>query len=213
MTTHSAIVHVVDDDEPTRKGTARLLEAAGFAARTYASANDFLSAVGPGTSGCLILDVRLPDQNGLELQVALVERGVPLPIIFMTGYGEIPDTVRAIQRGAVDFLTKPVDGKVLLAAVSRALALDQAARAAREHQQTLQSRYDRLTSREREVFLHLIGGQLNKQVAADLDISERTIKLHRSNIFKKLQVDSMAEMARLAVELGIDPQTAPKDTG
>jgi FixJ family two-component response regulator len=210
---NSPIVHVVDDDEPTLKGAVRLLEAAGFAARTYTSATDFLGDVEPGAAGCIILDVRLPDLNGLELQVALAERGVPLPIIFMTGYGEIPDTVRAIQRGAVDFLTKPVDGNVLLAAVSRALAQDEASRAAREHRQTLQRRYDRLTSREREVFLHLIGGQLNKQVAADLEISERTIKLHRANIFKKLEVDSMAEMARLAVELGIDPQTAPKDNG
>jgi FixJ family two-component response regulator len=209
----SAIVHVVDDDEPARRGTSRLLEAAGLVARTYASATDFLSAVGPDTTGCIILDVRLPDLNGLELQVALAERGVPLPIIFMTGYGEIPDTVRAIQRGAVDFLTKPVDGSVLLDAVSRALAREEASRAVREHQQTLQRRYDRLTSREREVFLHLIGGQLNKQVAADLEISERTIKLHRANIFQKLEVDSMAEMARLAVALGIDPHTAPKDSG
>jgi FixJ family two-component response regulator len=210
---NSPIVHVVDDDEPTRRGTARLLEAAGFAARTYASANAFLSAVDLGTSGCIVLDVRLPDLNGLDLQVALAERGVPLPIIFMTGYGEIPDTVRAIQRGAVDFLTKPADGKVLLAAVSRALALDEASRAECAHRRAMQDRYDRLTSREREVFVHLIGGQLNKQVAADLAISERTIKLHRANIFKKLEVDSMAEMARLAVDLGIDPHAAPKDSG
>ena len=206
------MVHVVDDDEPTRRGTARLLEAAGFSARTYASAGDFLSAVGPETCGCVILDVRLPDQSGLDLQVALAERNVTLPIIFMTGYGQIPDTVRAMQRGAVDFLTKPVDGHVLIGVVTRALAQDAASRTARLHEQTLRARYERLTTREREVFLHLIGGQLNKQVAADLEISERTIKLHRANIFRKLEVDSMAEMARLAVELGLPPHTAPKDT-
>jgi FixJ family two-component response regulator len=213
MITDAPIVYVVDDDEPARKGTARLLAAAGFSARTFANALDFLNAVGPHVAGCVILDVRLPDQSGLDLQVALTERAVSLPIIFMTGYGEIPDTVRAIQRGAVDFLTKPVDGQVLLSAVSRALAQDAAGRAARERQHTLQRRYERLTSREREVFLHLIGGQLNKQVAADLDISERTIKLHRASIFRKLEVGSMAEMARLAVDLGISPRTAPKDDG
>src|SRR5262245_21773251 len=131
----SPTVHIVDDDEATRKGTARLLGAAGFETRTYASALDFLDAIEAGTAGCIILDVRLPDQNGLELQMVLAQRAVPLPIIFMTGYGEIPDSVRAIQRGAVDFLTKPVDGQVLIAAVSRALMQDAASRAAREHQQ------------------------------------------------------------------------------
>jgi len=201
----STVVHVVDDDELARKATARLLGAAGFDVRTHASAQDFLTALEPDVPGCIILDVQLPDTNGLELQLALAKRAVSLPIIFMTGYGQIPDTVRAMQRGAVDYLTKPVDGDVLLAAVSRALAQDTAARATRAHQDTLRSRYERLTPREREVFVHLISGQLNKQVASDLQITERTIKLHRASIFEKLEVSSMAEMARLAVELGIDP--------
>ena len=201
----SAIVHVVDDDDLARKGTARLLTAAGFEARTYASAGEFLETVDPDGSGCIILDVRMPDQSGLDLQVALAKRAVTLPIIFMTGHGQIPDSVRAIQRGAVDFLTKPADADVILAAVSRALEQDAAARAAREHRQNLRSRYERLTPREREVFMHLIGGQLNKQVAANLQITERTIKMHRASIFQKLEVSSMAEMARLAVDLGIDP--------
>jgi FixJ family two-component response regulator len=207
----SPIVHVIDDDELTRKGMARLLAAAGLDARTYASALEFLNIIQSdrSTSACVILDVQLPDQSGLELQVALAKRAVPLPIIFLTGHGEIPDTVRAIQRGAVDFLTKPVDGHVLLAAVGRALAQDEASRAMRAHQEALRSRYERLTPREREVFLHLIGGQLNKQVAADLEITERTIKMHRASIFQKLEVNSMAEMARLAVDLDIDPVTLP----
>src|SRR5213075_1507622 len=119
--------------------------------------------------------------------------------------GEIPDSVRAIQRGAVDFLTKPVDGRILLAAVARALAQDASSRAMRERRRDLRGRYERLTPREREVFLHLIAGQLNKQVAADLQITERTIKLHRANILEKLEVGSMAELARVAVDLGIDP--------
>lgn len=201
----SSIVHVVDDDELARNGTARLLKAAGLDVRTYASALEFLGTIEPDAAGCLILDVRLPDRSGLELQVALAERAMTLPIVFMTGHGQIPDTVRAIQRGAVDFLTKPVDGNVLLAAVSRALAQDAAACAARGRQRDLRSRYDRLTPREREVFVHLISGQLNKQVAADLEITERTIKLHRASILQKLEVNSMAEMARLAADLGIDP--------
>jgi FixJ family two-component response regulator len=205
----SPIVHVVDDDELARKGTARLLAAAGFDARTYASALAFLTAIEPDMAGCIILDVRLPDQNGLELQAALAARAVTLPIVFVTGHGEIPDTVRAIQHGAVDFLTKPVNGNVLLAAVGRALAQDAAARGARAYEQDLRHRYERLTPREREVFLRLVGGQLNKQVAADLQITERTIKMHRANILRKLEVDSMAEMVRLAVDLGIVPaQTA-----
>ena len=204
----SPVVHVVDDDELARRGTARLLATAGFEARGYASAHDFLTAIGPDMAGCIILDVRMPDQSGLELQTALAARAVTLPIVFVTGHGQIPDTVAAIQRGAVDFLTKPVNPDALLAAVGRALAQDAGARAVRARQHELRSRYERLTPREREVFLHLIGGQLNKQVAADLQITERTIKMHRSNILQKLEVDSMAEMVRLAVDLGIPPAQA-----
>jgi FixJ family two-component response regulator len=200
-----AIVNVVDDDEDARKGMGRLLAAAGFDARTYASAVEFLGAIEVESAGCIILDVRLPDLNGLDLQEALTERGVPLPIIFVTGHGEIPDSVRGIQRGAVDFLTKPVDGHVLLDAVQRALAQDTTARAARARRRYLRQRYERLTPREREVFLHLISGQLNKQVAADLQITERTLKLHRASILQKLEVSSMAELARMAVDLGIAP--------
>ena len=204
----SPIVHVVDDDDLARRGTERLLAAAGYDARAYASARDFLTAIEPDMAGCIILDVRLPDQSGLELQTALAARAVTLPIVFVTGHGEIPDTVAAMQRGAVDFLTKPVDTDALLAAVGRALAQDAGARAVRARQRELRSRYERLTPREREVFLHLIGGQLNKQVAAELQITERTIKMHRSNILQKLEVDSMAEMVRLAVDLGIPPAQA-----
>ena len=133
-TSAPSIVHIVDDDELIRKGTMRLLAAAGYDTRTYGSARDFLNAVEPDSAGCVILDVRLPDQNGLELQAALTKREVPLPIIFMTGLSEFPDTVRAIEHGAIDFLIKPVDGDVLLAAVSRALAHDTASRAGRSRQ-------------------------------------------------------------------------------
>jgi FixJ family two-component response regulator len=204
-----SIVHVVDDDEDARKGTARLLAAAGFEARTYASAGDFLDTFESDSPGCIILDLRLPDQNGLELQAALAGRAVSVPIIFVTAHGDIPDTVRAIQRGAVDFLTKPVDGDVLLAAVARALAQDLSARAVRVRHESLRRRYERLTPRERQVFVHLISGQLNKQVAGDLQITERTVKMYRASILDKLEVNSMAELARLAVDLGIDPAGNP----
>ena len=203
------VIHFVDDDDAMRKATARMLEAAGPTVATYGSARDFLALADSSMEGCVILDMRLPDQSGLDLQLALASRGVQLPVIFMTGYGLIPDTVRAMQRGAVDFLTKPVDAHDLLASVSRALAQDAASRGERARQGALRARYERLTPREREVFLHLISGQLNKQVAADLQIAERTIKLHRANILEKLEVDSMAELARLAVDQGIEPARRP----
>jgi FixJ family two-component response regulator len=199
------VIHIVDDDEATRKATSRLVSTAGLETRTYANAQDFLAAVTPDAAGCVVLDVRLPDQSGLDLQVALAEREVMLPVIFVTGYAEVPDTVRAIQRGAVDFLIKPVSGHVLLAAISRALVQDSTGRVARAQRRDQHLRYERLTPREREVFLHLISGQLNKQVAADLDIAEGTVKLYRARIFEKLEVGSMAEMARLAADLGIGP--------
>ncbi|HZJ32551.1 MAG TPA: response regulator [Vicinamibacterales bacterium] len=200
----TSIVHVVDDDEDVRKGTARLIAAAGFKARTYASAQDFLNVIEPDSPGCVILDLRLPDYSGLDLQAALARRGVPIPIVFVSGHGAIPDSVRAIRGGAVDFLTKPVDAKALLAAVERALAQDEETRSTRDRKDELRKRYERLTARESEVFRHLIRGQLNKQVAADLQITERTIKLHRANLLQKLEVGSMAELVRLAVDLGID---------
>jgi FixJ family two-component response regulator len=209
LTVNAPIVHVVDDDEGIRQATARLLSAAGFPVRTYRNGDDFLASIGRGSAGCIILDVCLPGRTGLELQSELAELEDPLPIIFVTAYGVIPDSVRAIQRGAVDFLVKPVDGPVLLEAVSRALTRDAEGRRARAHRRTIRERYDRLTAREREVFVHLVGGQLNKQVAADLSISERTIKLHRARIFTKLEVGSMAELARLAFHLGIDPGHMP----
>jgi len=199
------IVHVVDDDEAVRKATERLLGAAGFAVRTYGSADAFLSAFEAGTPGCIVLDVRMPGSSGTELQTMMAARDDRIPIIFLTGHAEVPESVRAIQRGAIDYLLKPVDAPVLIDAVSRALARDNVDRATRANRRTLQARYERLTPREREVFAHLIGGQINKQVAADLNITERTIKLHRARIFEKLEVDSMASLVRLAIDLEIAP--------
>ena len=205
------IIHIVDDDEATRKATSRLLAAAGYAVHSYASGDEFLAATPSHAPGCVILDMRMPGRSGLELQTALAQREDPLPIIFVTGHGEVHDSVQAIQRGAIDFLIKPTEPEALLDAVARALARDQADRATRIHQRDVQKRYARLTEREREVFVHLISGQLNKQVAADLSISERTIKLHRARIFEKLEVDSMAALVRIAVDLGVAPSELTRD--
>ena len=203
--TGSPLVYVVDDDEPTAKAMARLLGAAGFEVRTSASAHDFLARFEPNTAGCVVLDLRLPGPSGLDLQDLIAAGENPLPVIFLTGHGEVRDSVRAIQRGAVDFLTKPVEAGALINAVTRALAQDRVNRDARSHRQRLRHHFDRLTSREREVFAHLVCGQLNKQVAADLHIGERTIKLHRAQIFRKLETDSIAGLTRIAIELGIEP--------
>jgi FixJ family two-component response regulator len=202
--TGSPIVHVVDDDAPTALAMARLLDAAGFKVRTFANADDFLARFELNTAGCVILDVRMPGASGLDLQVAIAERENPLPVIFLTGHGLVSDSVRAIQSGAIDFLTKPVEADALVAAVIRALTQDRVNREARLHRQQLRLRFDRLTPREREVFAHLVRGQLNKQVAADLSITERTIKAHRAEIFRKLETDSIAGLTRLAMQLGID---------
>jgi FixJ family two-component response regulator len=202
------LVHLVDDEAATRMATGRLLSASGFEVRTYAGASEFLASLDPAQPGCLILDVWMPGLSGLDVQAVLTDREIALPIVFLSGHAEIPDSVRAIQRGALDFLTKPVDPTVLIEAVTRALAQDGRDRAERARRNGLRARYDRLTPREREVLRHLISGQLNKQAAADLGIAERTIKIHRARVFRKLQTESMAELARLAMELGIDP--APK---
>jgi FixJ family two-component response regulator len=199
------IVHVVDDDEPIRTAMARLLMAEGLSVRTYACAEELLASLRAGEPGCVVLDLQMPGLNGLELQVKLAEREDPLPVVFLTGHGQIPDSVRAMQRGAVDFLTKPVESVGLLDAIKRAFQRDAADRVRRVRQRELRSRYARLTAREREVFAHLISGQLNKQAAADLSIAERTIKLHRARILQKMETDSMAGLTRLAIELGIQP--------
>jgi FixJ family two-component response regulator len=209
MTTDSpvptGIVHVVDDEEQTRTATARLLSAHGFAVVTYVDAVDFLNRFVPNSPGCLVLDVQMEGLTGLELQAVLNDREESLSIVFLSGRAEIPDSVLAIRRGAIDFLTKPLDGGVLAEAVSRGLARSAVrwTELARRHE--LRRRYERLTPREREVLQHLISGQLNKQAAADLNITERTIKAHRAQVFSKMEVESIAELVRLAEHLQIDP--------
>jgi FixJ family two-component response regulator len=204
LVTQTPVIHIVEDDESARTATARLLRAASYTVNTHACAAQFLSAA-RSPAGCVVLDVRLPGMSGLDLQAQFVDAPDALPIVFVTGQGDIPMSVRAIQSGAIDFLTKPVQKDALLNAVSRALARNADDRARRERRQFVQRRYDQLTPREREVFAHLISGQLNKQVAFDLGTAERTIKAHRHNIMEKLGATSMVDLVRLAAELNVQP--------
>jgi FixJ family two-component response regulator len=198
------MVHVVDDDEPTRRTTARLLTAAGFTVRTFATGTELLADLESDTPACIVLDVRMPGQSGFDIQEALAQRGISLPIVFLTGYAEIPETVRAIRDGAVDFLTKPIELRVLVDAVTRAVAKGAADGAVRARRQALMAQYERLTPREREVLAHLIKGEINRQVAAHLNITERTVKVHRAQLLQKLQVDSIAALVRFAIEIGLE---------
>ena len=199
------VVHIVEDDDDARDATARLMRAAGYAVKSYASGAAFLTEMPIAEPGCVLLDVQLPDASGLELHEMLSRAADVLPVIFVTGHGDIPMSVRAIQAGAVDFLTKPVQAKSLLTAVAQAVARDAQERAARAHAREVQAKYDRLTPREREVFAHLISGQLNKQVAFDLGTKERTIKAHRHSILEKLGAQSIADLIAVANELHIAP--------
>jgi FixJ family two-component response regulator len=198
------VVHLIEDDRSTRAATCRVLKSAGFTVGAYSTAADFLTRL-PDGPGCLVLDLRLPGASGLDLQEQLAMSRNPLPVVFMTGDGDIPNSVRAMKAGAVDLLIKPVDAPVLLDAVSRALARDAESRANRAREYQARSRYSRLTPRERDVFAHLISGQLNKQVGFDLGISERTTKSHRHQIFEKMQANSIVDLVRMAADLRIAP--------
>jgi len=198
------IVYVIEDDESSRIASSRLLRNAGYAVRAYSTAAEFLANL-PREAGCLVLDLHLPGPSGLDLQEQLTASENPLPIVFLTGHGDVPKSVRAMKAGAVDFLTKPVDAPVLLDAVARAIGRDMENRVVRERQREMRGRYNRLTPREREVFAHLISGQLNKQVGYDLGISERTTKIHRRQVLEKMEADSIADLVRMAADLGIDP--------
>ena len=195
------LIHVVDDDEALRTALLRLLDAAGFEARGYASSGDFLLEPPPDRPGCLLLDVRLPGPSGLELQAALQRQGVGLPVVFLTGHADVASSVRAMKAGAVDFLTKPVAGKTLLEALGRALEMDTVQRRAREEAKRLRALFQSLTVRERNVFDGVVAGKLNKQIANELGIGERTVKLQRAQLMTKLGACSTAELGSLAERL------------
>ena len=192
------IIHVVDDDEPLRIALVRLLRVKGYEVRTYASAGDFLITPPSEAPGCLILDLQMPGPSGLALQDALERSAVTLPIVFLTGHGDVASSVRALKAGAVDFLTKPVEPDVLLAAVAIALARDDKLRASRAGVAVARSRWATLTEREREVFEHVVAGSLNKVIAGELGITERTVKAHRHEVMAKMGARSVAELVGMA---------------
>ena len=196
-------VYVVDDDPSVRVAMERLLKSVGLTIKTCASAREFLDQASPEWSGCLIVDLRMPGMGGLDLQDQLSARQVSLPVIFLTGYGTVPASVRAMKAGAVDFLEKPVDDQTLLDAVHKALERDRRARGNQAGMQALEQRLAILTPREYEVFTFIISGRLNKQIAGELGTTEKTIKVHRARIMKKLQCASLAELVRLAEKAGI----------
>jgi len=192
------LIHVVDDDASMRTALLRLLDAAGFEARGYSSTGEFLLQPPPDRPGCLLLDLRLPGPSGLDLQAALQQQNVVLPIVFLTGHATVDSSVRAMKAGAVDFLTKPVKRDILLDAVRRALARDATQRAAREEADRLRTRFASLTPRQREVFDLIVAGKLNKQIADELGIAERTVKREREQVMAKLDANSAADLGRLA---------------
>jgi FixJ family two-component response regulator len=196
-------VYVVDDDPSVRVAMERLLKSVGLSVKTFASAREFLDQATPEWSGCLIVDLRMPGMGGLDLQDQLSARQVSLPVIFLTGYGTVLASVRAMKAGAVDFLEKPVDDQRLLDAVQEALERDREARRNQAEMQALDQRLAILTPREYEVFTFIISGRLNRQVAAALGTTEKTIKVHRARIMKKLECASLAELVRLAEKAGI----------
>ena len=195
------VVHVVDDDQSLRTALTRLLTAAGYQVRTYASAGEFLLDAAADAPGCLLLDVRMPGPTGLELQQALERTARALPIVFLTAHGDIPTSVGAMRAGAVDFLTKPVKRETLLGAIETALARDVDRRQARAREQELRTRFASLTPREHEVFVHVVAGLLNKQIAGEMNCSIRTVKFHRARVMQKMQVGSVADLVRLAEAL------------
>ncbi|MBS1190488.1 MAG: hypothetical protein H6R10_2280 [Rhodocyclaceae bacterium] len=194
-----AVVYLVDDDPGVLKGLTRLLCTEGYTVQAFDSADEFLLAHDPLVSGCVVLDLFMPNIDGLALQQALLASACERFIIFMTGYGDIDTVVQAMKAGAVDFLTKPFYDEDLLAAVRNAIAKDQRARKARQELQSIRWRMDRLTPREREVLQHVVAGRLNKQIAADLGIAEKTIKVHRARAMEKMGAASLAELVRITV--------------
>ena len=194
-------VFIVDDDASICAAMVNLLNSEGIAATPFSSTEDFFEQWQPALPGCLLLDVRLPGITGVEFQEVLRDEGISIPIIFMTAYGDVPTVRRVMKAGAIEFLTKPFQKEDLLAAVEQAFAIDHARRHRESSLQLLQSRFDLLTSREREVMQQVTSGLLNKQIAAELGLSEITIKLHRRQVMEKMQANSVAELAIMAAEL------------
>jgi FixJ family two-component response regulator len=213
MTSPSPTIHIVDDDAPFRTAIRRVLEASGYHVVLYDSAEQLLANLPAGDPGCILLDVRMPGLSGPQLQERLAELGNRVPIVFLTGHGDIPMSVQAIKAGAEDFLTKPVARQKLVAAVERALARDAQQRAHDGELETLRVRVSRLTPRESEVFALVVRGKLNKQIAGELGTAERTVKAHRQKVMEKCEAQSLAELVRMAERLGMAAAPEPSETG
>jgi len=203
-----AIVAIVDDDLSFREGVSSLIRAAGWKVETFASAEEFLARPRAEAPSCLLLDLQLPDLSGLDLQKRMAEGNLDIPIVFLTGHGDIPASVQAMKAGAVEFLTKPFDKEQLFSAIAEAMERDQANRRHQADIDALRARYASLTRREQEVMQQVVSGLLNKQVAAELDISEFTVKVHRGQVMRKMHANSLADLVRMAEKLGIrSPET------
>ena len=198
-----AVIAIVDDDPSVRKGLERLIRSLGWQAETFASAQEFLDRPRTVAPSCLVLDLQLPGLSGLDLQKRMSEAGLETPIVFLTGHGNIPASVKAMKAGAVEFLTKPVDEQDLLGAIQEAIERDRRTREEHADKRELKRRYESLTAREQEVMAQVISGLLNKQIAGELKITEDTVKFHRGHIMRKMEADSLADLVRMAENLGI----------
>lgn len=204
----TGLIYIVDDDASVRKALRRLARSAGYDAKAFSSAEEFLSYGLAPVPCCLVLDVRLPGLDGMELQQRIAETEVPVPIVFISGHGDIPMSVQAMRRGAVDFLPKPFSDDDLLGAVESALAHGTRALESRSRRERIKALLETLTPREREVLRWVLTGMLNKQIAGELGIAEKTVKVHRGRVMQKMQAGSVAELVRLADEVGVRPPEA-----
>ena len=201
-----AVIAIVDDDPSVRRGLQRLIRSMGWQVEAFGSAQEFLDRSSSIAPNCLVLDLQLPGLSGLDLQKRMAEAGLEIAIVFLTGHGDIPASVRAMKAGAIEFLTKPVDEQELLKAIREAVERDRSGRQQHAEMRDLQSRYQLLTEREQEVMQHVISGLLNKQIAGELNITEDTVKFHRGHIMRKMRADSLADLVRMAQHLGISSQ-------
>jgi len=198
-----AIIAIVDDDASVREGLHSLIRSAGWRVETFASAQEFLSRLGAEAPSCLILDLQLPGLNGLDLQRRMAEVGLEIPIVFLTGHGNIPASVQAMKAGAVEFLTKPLDEQKLVEAIQEAIERDRRTRQQHAEIRDVRERYESLTPREKQVMQEVVSGLLNKQIAAALSITEFTVKIHRGHVMRKMRADSLPDLVRMAESLGI----------